>query len=156
MPKITLREVTEEDLINNLDIIRNEKLPKLHRERLNKQLEGKSVYFIAFEDKKPVGHIYVNHQGDYQYPLLEDLFVKKTERKRGIAKEILRQVELYAEKQGYEKLGINSEVGENWVQQFYENIGFAITSGPHTQSWTEKDTGKIIVMNIYHLHKKLK
>jgi GNAT superfamily N-acetyltransferase len=158
MPLITLKKATEADLLN-FDKIREEKLPKLHSQRLKEQKTGQSEYMIAFEGDKPVGHVYINYKGEEPYhtcPILQDLYVKKDVRRHGIAKEILNQISKYIEKKGYLELGMDVNVENEWIKNFYEQVSFLPVDRPHKQSWIEEDSGKKINIVVYHLRKKLR
>ncbi len=139
------------DLFN---IIRNERLPELHQSRLKQQEEGVAEYLIVFRGNEPIGHVFVFYKED-TLPLLQDLFVKKEERKKGIAKKILDLTGQRIKKKDFTKMAIEAEEDEEWIRNFYENTGFELHSSPHKASWVEKDSGKKISTNLYYLVKVL-
>ena len=158
MSTITVRKVKPADL-PAFEVIRGEQFPKQQKKRIRKQREGAALYLIAFEGKDPVGHVYIPYRDDspyhYSYPVLQDLYVKKEKRRHGIGRKILRQAEARMRKLGYKKIGIGVEVHEYWIRKFYESAGFAVASEPHTESWTEEDTGRTVTIEVYHMRKDL-
>lgn len=157
MSDISIRKVNRDDM-NSFNIIRDEKLPKLHETRLKMQGEGMAEYYIATINNEPVGHVFVLYKSKnpiHTCPLLQDLFVKASERKKGISKKILELTEQNIKKAGHSEIGIEVEENEDWIRHFYESVGFKLDSGPHKNSWTEKDTGGKIISNTYFLKKSL-
>jgi len=158
MVSLTMKMATREDL-KDLDIIRGKKLPKLHETRFKRQDHGKSKYYIFYSNKKPVGHVDVIFKSRIQYhkyPVLSDLYVKKSERGKGIGHEILRLVGRELKKQKNKYMSLDVETKEKPLQKFYLSAGFKISSGPHKQSWVEKDNrNKRIYVTILHMREKL-
>lgn len=158
MSAITVRKAVSSDL-HAFELIRGQKLPKLHKKRFRKQREGAAAYFIAFEGANPVGHVYIPYQDDspyhYPYPVFQDLYVQKVKRRHGIGRELLRQAEARIRELNYKHIGIGVEVHEKWIRKFYESAGFVAVSEPHTESWTEEDTGKTVTIEVYHLRKDM-
>lgn len=154
---ITLRKAKVDD-INFLNEIRGKESSKLNDDRFIEQDKGKSLYLLAFQEGKPVGHIYVRFSGSEKYhncPILQDLYVSKKFRGRGIGTKIVQDTELYLKNLGYGKISLDVETNEEWVRKFYEKQGFKLKSGPHKIFWTEKDTNEKINMQVFHLEKEL-
>jgi GNAT superfamily N-acetyltransferase len=157
MPDVSLRKANRDDM-ESLHIIRDEKLPKLHETRLKMQDEGLAEYLIAIKNNEPVGHVFVLFKSEnpiWTCPLLQDLFVKATERKQGISKKILELTGQRLREAGYSEMGIEVETDEDWIRRYYESVGFKLDSGPNKTSWTEKDTGKKILSTSYFFKKGL-
>ncbi len=155
---ITLRKSNPNNDLKYLNEIRGKELPKLHASRFAEQKENKAVYLIAFKDEWSVGCVYVKFESSEKYhtcPMLQDLYVKSEFRGQGIAVQIIKQTEKYLKELGYNEIGIDVETSEEWIRQFYEKQGFKLKSGSHKQSWIEKDSGKEIIMNIFHLEKRI-
>lgn len=153
-----LRKATIKDM-KDLDEIRGEKLPKRHKSRLKQQKEGKAIYFIAFEGKNPVGHVFVVLEGNEKFhnsPILQDLWVKESFRKHKFGTKIIQETEKKLKKLGYDKIGIDVEIKEKWIKSFYEKIGFNVIGKPHKTRWTDKDTNKKVVEFVFHLEKGLR
>lgn len=155
---ISLRKANKSDL-HNLDIIRNNKLRELHKSRLKKQAEQKAEYLIAFNGKKPIGHLFVNYKSKRDWhncPILEDLYVKDEEREKGIGKTIMLLTEGHLKKLGFHKVGIDVETHEVWIRKFYKKLGYKLVSGPHKLIWINKDAkNKRETEIVYHLRKTL-
>jgi GNAT superfamily N-acetyltransferase len=147
--------------INDLDIfedIREEKLPELHKGRIKNQDEGKAEYLIAFEDDTPVGHVFILLKSDdshHECPNLQDLFVKKSHRKKGIASQIINLAEARVKELDHTKIGIDIEEHETWVKEFYEKLGYTVASGPHKSSFVWKDTGETKTEKYYCMKKNI-
>ena len=156
--KIILRLATEKDL-HLFEEIRGEKLTKLHLDRLKKQKMNKVEYFLAFIDKKPAGHMMLNYKAKrkwYTCPILEDLYVKESERNKGIATQIINFAEKHLKDKKYKELALDVETHEIWLKKFYEDLGFKKINGIHKLIWINKDKGNIRETSfVYHLRKKL-
>jgi len=155
---ITLRKLNTGDL-KFLNEIRGKELPKLHYDRFTEQDKGESIYLIAFQDGRPVGHVYVKFEGDEEYhnsPVLQDLYVSEELRGKKIGTQIIQETEKYLKELGYNEISIDVETNKEWIKQFYEKQEFGLKSGPHKQSWIEKDTEEEINIDVFHLEKKIK
>jgi ribosomal protein S18 acetylase RimI-like enzyme len=154
---ITLRKTGLED-INFLNEIRGKELPKLHDYRLDEQEKGKSLYLIAFQDEKPVGHVYIKLKGSEEYhnsSALQDLYVSTKFRRKGIGGKIIQEAEQCLKSLGYKEVSLDVETNEEWIRKFYEKQGFMLKSGPHKQSWIEKDTNEVVKVDVFHLEKEI-
>ncbi len=156
MDKVNLRLANKQDL-GILEDIRNEQLPKLHLLRIKKQEEKKGEYFIAFRRRLPVGHVFINYKNSlYEYPLLEDLFVKEKFRNQSIANKILIFVEDHIKRKGFKDVGLDVEISKTWLKELYEKRGYVKVSGPFTWTYIHKDKGnKKTTKELYHLKKQL-
>jgi len=151
-------KATNKDL-NDLNIIREKKLIKLHNSRFELQKKDKAFYFIAYIKNKPVGHVFVVLEGNEKYhtcPTLQDLFVKENLRRKKIGSKILKKVETKLKKICYKKVGLDVETREKWLLSFYNKMDYKIIGKPHRQNWIQKDSGKKMNTIVYHLEKRLK
>ena len=150
--KLTFKKVEKEDL-KFLDEIREKKLHKLHLERINNK---QANYIIAFYKKEPVGHVFIDYKSKYKwhkYPAIEDLYVKKEKRKKGIAVEIMNYAEKLIKQKGFKEACLDVETHEHWIRKFYERLGYSKVSGPHNLKY--KSNNKEITEMVFHLKKHL-
>lgn len=95
------------------------------KERLTK---NESVIFIAYEDEKPVGFTQLfpsfSSVSMQKSLVLNDLYVKETARRKGVAKELINRAIALAKET--KAKGILLETGKENVnaQKLYEMIGF--------------------------------
>lgn len=141
-----------------LDEIRDDRSPKLHTERLHQQEKGKALYLAAFIEKIPVGHIFISLDGTEEYhtsPVLQDLYVKKSLREQNLGTKIIQETERFLKKTGFGKVSLDVETRNDWIQKFYEKQGYKTKSGPHKQSWIERDLGKNVEIKTIYLEKDI-
>ncbi len=157
MEKLTFRLATKGD-IKAFEDIREEDLHNLHLERISKQKEKKAEYFIVFLRNQPVGHVFINYDNKgYLYTILEDIYVKKQFRKKGIAKKIVFFAERHLKQRGQKEIGLEADIENKWLNKFYEDLGYKRISGPHKNTYILKDKGnKELVEVVYRLKKSLK
>jgi len=145
--------------LENLDVIRDENLRSMHVKRLENQEKGLGEYLIAFSNKKPVAHLYLRYESKRSWinePVLEDLYVKENERKKGYAKELVEYALIRLKENNYKKAGIAVETHEDWIKNFYEKLGFKQKGRPHTTYYTIKEKGnKRFTEIVYYLVKTL-
>jgi GNAT superfamily N-acetyltransferase len=123
---------------------------------MKRQKAGKAVYFLALLGKEPVGHIFLNYGKDnewYEDVVLEDLYVRQDQRKKGFASEIMEYAERFVSQKGFSEMGLDVETHEHWIKKFYEGIGYVEVSGPHDLVY-EGEKGKVRE-KIVHLRKQL-
>ena len=65
-------------------------------------------------------------QGSSSSPVgyVEGIYVKPKYRKQGVAKELIKQAEKWAKKQGCKELGSDTELSNIDSQKFHKNLGF--------------------------------
>ncbi len=145
--------------LKNLEIIREEDINSIHLERINKQEQGKAEYLIAFDGKKPVGHLFIDYKSKSTWvksPILVDLYVKQSERKKGLGLKIINYSLEKVKAKGYKKVGLDVETHEHWIRKFYEKLGFKKISGPHKSTYTIKEENNKVYTEItYFLEKEL-
>ncbi len=59
--------------------------------------------------------------------VLDDLFIKDEYRGKGIGREVLKYIELYAKENGYNRLQFQSELTNHNAFKFYTRIGYSST-----------------------------
>jgi len=154
---VRLRKVKKSDF-KLLDKIRGDKSQKLHESRLNFQNKGEANYYISFENNKPIGHVFVHLSGNSKHhrcPVIQDLQVKKDQRKKGLGLKIILEVEKKLKNLGYKKFGLDVETNEKWLIKFYKKIGFKRIGNIYRDDWKNKETGKIYRSKVYYLEKKI-
>jgi len=69
-------------------------------------------------------HEYVQGASSSPVGYVEGIYVKPEYRKQGVAKELIKQAEMWAEKQGCKELGSDTELKNTVSQKFHKNLGF--------------------------------
>ncbi|MBP1925130.1 GNAT superfamily N-acetyltransferase [Sedimentibacter acidaminivorans] len=57
--------------------------------------------------------------------ILDDLYIKEEYRGRGIGREVLKYIEIYAKENGYNRLQFQSELTNHDAFKFYTKIGYS-------------------------------
>lgn len=90
-----------------------------------------SVVFLSISDGQAVGfaqcglrHDYVEGTGSSPVGYLEGIFVIEEFRKRGIAKELLRNCQKWAKEQGCKEFASDCEIMNEASLRFHLNVGF--------------------------------
>ena len=131
-----------------------------HRARLKLQHDGILVYLIAWIGDTPVGHGMLLWNGptgapkqhlDKPCPYVEDLWVRKDLRSRGVGARMLAEMTILAISHGYDALALSVGVDNRRAVKLYKKMGFATTQIPsftlsglvsmangETQFWSEK------------------
>ena len=131
-----------------------------HRSRLSLQDDGVLVYLIAWLDGKPVGHGLLLWRGptgspkqhiDKVCPYVEDLWVRKDLRSRGVGARILAEMTILAVANGHGSISLSVGVDNRRAIRLYERMGFTTSRIPlftlsgmvamangETQFWSEK------------------
>ena len=159
MADLILREATFNDL-EMLDEIREDDLRELHLDRLKNQEQGHVTYIIAFDGQTPVGSVlitYKNSHGWHRFPAIEDLYVKDSEREKGVAKQLMVYAEDVVRKKHHPKICLDVETHEKWIRKFYESIGYRFVSGVHELRYTirKEDSVEEHVEHVNYFEKDL-
>lgn len=106
------------------------------REELTEELlacmkKEDNIVFLAIWDSKMIGfaqcglrHDYVEGTGSSPVGYLEGIFVMEEYRKRGIAKELLRNCQKWAREQGCAEFASDCEIGNEASLRFHLSMGF--------------------------------
>jgi len=153
---INIRLATINDLneLNNIQFATT-----LHLSRLKKQKSEKANYIIAFDNNKPVGHLFIDYKSKYSWhknPVIMDLYVAEDERKKGIATKLMNYAESLIKKRGFDIACLDVEINNLFVKRFYEKMGYKMISGPHNLIYIEHDNNnKKVTEVVVHLVKNI-
>lgn len=93
--------------------------------------QNDSIVFLSIWDGQAVGfaqcglrHDYVEGTGSSPVGYLEGIFVMEKYRKRGIAKELLKNCQKWAKEQGCEEFASDCEITNEASLRFHLNVGF--------------------------------
>ncbi len=105
-------------------------------------IKNESVVFIAFDDDdEPVGfaQLYTTFSSVSLQPvfILNDLYVSKAYRGKGIGEALLNHAKGFCEKSGYKGLALETAT-DNPAQQLYEKLGWKKDSDCFHYFWTSK------------------
>lgn len=91
-------------------------------------IKNESIIFIAFDDGKAVGFTQlfpsfssVSMQSSW---VLNDLYVKETARRKGVAEKLIRKAIAFAEETGSKGILLETAADNVNAQKLYEKIGF--------------------------------
>jgi ribosomal protein S18 acetylase RimI-like enzyme len=133
---------------DDLDVVERTlaRYPGKHRERLEGQRRGESVYLIAWEGDEPVGHLNLRLRGGklpdrarrLKAAQIEDLRVARAHRRRGVAKELMRRAHEEASAHGFDTVGLGVDIGNIPARRLYFADGYE-----------ESGTGQFVVSYPY-------
>jgi ribosomal protein S18 acetylase RimI-like enzyme len=120
--------------------------PGKHRERLEGQRRGESVYLIAWEGDQPVGHLNLRLRGRklpdrarrLKAAQIEDLRVSREHRRRGVARKLMQRAATEAAGHGFHTVGLGVDIGNTPARRLY----FA-------EGYEESGTGQFVVSYPY-------
>src|SRR5262245_25419054 len=120
--------------------------PGKHRERLDGQRRGDSVYLIAWDGNEPVGHLNLRMRGRklpdrarrMKAAQIEDLRVARKHRRRGVARELMRRAADEASAHGFTMVGLGVDIDNVGARRLY----FA-------EGYEESGTGQFVVSYPY-------
>jgi GNAT superfamily N-acetyltransferase len=109
------------------------RFPGIHRDRIYRQRDGSSCYYIAWRDGEPVGHLFLMRRGTLHEPMasrlrgcphISDVFVNDNLRSQGIGSLMLdaAEDECRAAKSGRVGLGVALENVR--ARALYERRGY--------------------------------
>ena len=149
---------------HEVDIVASELNPardvKTHNGRLKLQDDGMLTYLIGWIDETPVGHGLLLWNGptgspkqhiERVCPYVEDLWVRKDLRSRGVGARMMMEMTMLASLQGYDSISLSVGVDNRRAIRLYERMGFKTTRIPRftlsgmvsmtngeTQFWSER------------------
>jgi GNAT superfamily N-acetyltransferase len=94
--------------------------------RLDRFVAEESMYLVAWEDERPVGHAHVAWQGTHLgVPELQDVFVVPERRRRGIARRLTEEAEREAARRGFDRISLSVSAKRNEpARRLYESLGY--------------------------------
>jgi ribosomal protein S18 acetylase RimI-like enzyme len=109
--------------------------PGKHRERLEGQRRGESVYLIAWDGGEPVGHLNLRLRGRklpdrarrLRAAQIEDLRVAREHRRRGVGRKLMRRAVVEAAAHGFRSVGLGVDVGNFAARRLYSAEGYEET-----------------------------
>ncbi len=137
---VEVRSLTQDDLA----IVSRELNPArdlgTHTTRLGLQSEGKLEYLIAWIDGAPVGHGMIYWDGPTgppkQFlsevrPYVEDLWVRRELRSRGIGARIIAEMAMTAAARRCQSIGLSVGINNRGAIRLYERLGFVKVRVPN-------------------------
>jgi GNAT superfamily N-acetyltransferase len=131
-------------------------MPAAHLQRILLQLEGKALYLIAWQARRPVGHVLLHfrhpaHHASCRYcpecAYAEGLNVHPDMQRHGIATSLMRDAESRARQHRAETIGLSVGVDNAPAQALYRKLGYrhAAAIQPYQVTWNYRDkvTGEI-------------
>lgn len=95
-------------------------------------LDARSLLFLAENDKQPSGFIwgiFINY-GISKYGYIDELFVKKEFRRKGIATSLVKTILEEFRKLKAWTVFVSTSEENKWVKTFYNKYGFKFCKGP--------------------------
>ena len=128
---MVIRNVSTND-INSLKLIK----PTLELNTINNRLERqlkKEVEFLILENKgKPVCFVLLKWNGKEthpEYPDIEDLYTKESERGKGYGSKLIAECEKRSKEKGFNKIGLAVNPDKNCsAYRLYLTLGFEPTN----------------------------
>lgn len=122
-----IRKVTNKD-IDNLKLINPIITSVQIKKRLNLQNLNKADFLILEDDGNPISFVFVKWNGKAthsEYPDMEDLYTRERYRNKGWGRNLIKEVESRAIKQGFSKIGlaVNPTINQN-AKSLYEKLGY--------------------------------
>ena len=89
------------------------------------RLDSQQTYLIAWEDELPVGHAHIAWTGTtLGIPEVQDVFVPKRHRRRGIGTELTRAAERLAAARGHGQISLSFGIANDGARRLYERLGY--------------------------------
>jgi [ribosomal protein S18]-alanine N-acetyltransferase len=106
--------------------------------------QGNGLYLIAWAGSTPVGHA---HLALTDPPEMQDVDVRESHRRRGIASALTAAVEAEARARGHATLRVTVSANSPGAQALYRRLGFSDTGLPprHVQGTVQIRTGPLEV-----------
>lgn len=124
---LTIRLATKSDLEELLLV--NPLLPKkVILDRLKKQAQNEAEYLVIDNGKHLLGQVFLKWPGKPthpEYPDIENVYIKGTERGKGYGPMLVKECEKRAKKQRYKKIGLAVNHEKNCPEQImYRKLGY--------------------------------
>ncbi len=96
---------------------------------------------MAWDGDEPVGHAHIAwHDTKLGVPEVQDVFVRRDRRRRGVASELTRAAEGLATERGYEHISLSHDTGNEPARRLYEKLGYTRADIP-----SERVRGTIVI-----------
>ena len=121
-----------------------EDVPDAHQQRFSLQKEHKGVYLLAFDAGIPVGYVTLQFKNPYElsreaysnYAYVEGLSVDADQHRRGIGTLLMQSLERYAQREGFENIGLYVGVGNLPARSLYKSLLYEPTDlPPYLVTW---------------------
>ena len=104
--------------------------------RVQATQSNEGAYLLAEIDGQIVGHVFLKFFGKQtalDYPDVEDLYVKESFRRQGVATALMQRCEVIASSAGFNAIGLAAGTDETGPErQMYKKLGYAlIGSAPY-------------------------
>lgn len=132
MENIEIKPATESDL-SLLDHYLPSEIPDFHKSKITEQKEGKGLWLIAWNNRKPVARGQLQWEGSKresvrQYvkdtPQIDSLEVVEEFRGKGIGTEVIKVMEEKTREKGFKQIGMAVEIENEGAIRLYEKLGY--------------------------------
>jgi GNAT superfamily N-acetyltransferase len=139
---------------DNSDIIALERVKKpavLHKDRIRDAASGEFRYLVLEDDCRDIlGHAclvfarpkaWPLDDGYTPYPRVIDLTIREQNRRKGMGKEFMRQMESICIRMGLNQLHLSVDPEDNAsAVRFYQSLGYTATQKPQWREWSFRDS----------------
>ena len=124
---INIRKISMRD-IEKLTSIKSQITKPDIDNRLNRQAKGEVDFLVLEENYEPKSFILLKWKGKKshpEYPDMEDLYTKESERGKGYGTLLIKECELFAKEKGFNKIGLAVNPTENQkALLLYQKLGY--------------------------------
>lgn len=122
-----IRVATKKDL-EQLNHLKGRSDTDRYLKRIGKTNEGSADYLVLEENGEILGHVFLKYYGtdkDPDYPNVEDLYIRKDQRGKGLGTKLLEECERLSKEKGFNKIGIsvNPTLNQKAVK-LYQRLGY--------------------------------
>jgi GNAT superfamily N-acetyltransferase len=132
-PTIQIRKVKENDF-PSIQAIKPSRTRESFEKDLAHQRRGDSEFIALEADGDLVCYVILKWYGKMthpEYPDLEDLYCKESERGKGYATHLIRECEELVKQKGFSKLGMAANIDpECAARKLYAKLGYVPDGGP--------------------------
>jgi GNAT superfamily N-acetyltransferase len=129
-----------------------------HRRRLERQTLGGVVYLIGWLDGHPAGFVQfgrpegrdVDDLLEFRgHPFVHDLNVEEADRRRGVARALMCEVERRARDDGASALGLTTGTGDHFAaaRALYRALGYHTVGGVFLGGWSDPSQAGVHVVD---------
>jgi GNAT superfamily N-acetyltransferase len=130
--QITIRQARDADLPRLQAHL--PRFPGIHRDRIYRQRDGSSCYYLAWRHDEPVGHLFLMRRGTLYEPMvsrlpgcphISDVFVREGLRSQGVGSLLLDAAEDDCRAAGSGRVGLGVALENVRARALYERRGYA-------------------------------